>query len=184
MLKQKLVVLDPGHGGWDVGLRTEDISEKEVTLAVCLELRDRLVEAGVRVEMTRADDRELTASKRAEIGNRTEVDLFLSWHCDALDDSTVSGVSLWVAEHSPELVKQMALFEEIGETICAETDQILLGVFQDHEKVLHGVERPAVVIKGAFLSDVTERQRCMQADFHKRQAVGAAKGILQVLNEL
>jgi N-acetylmuramoyl-L-alanine amidase len=184
MVKQKLVVLDPGHGGWDGGLQVEDHFEKDINLAVCLEVRDRLVEAGVRVEMTRDDDHELPASKRTQMGNRADVDLFVSWHCDALTDSTVSGVSLWVAEENSNREQEMALFEEIGEAICAETEQIMLGVFVDHEKVLHGLERPAVVIKGAFLSHEWERKRCLQDAFRKRQAAGAAKGILQVLKEL
>ncbi|MGZ4123081.1 MAG: N-acetylmuramoyl-L-alanine amidase family protein [Tumebacillaceae bacterium] len=184
MLKQKLVVLDPGHGGWDTGIQTGLISEKEINLSVCMHLRDELVAAGVQVELTREEDGEVTSSKRAELGNRHDVDLFVSWHCDSLSDRTVSGVSLWVAENSLDVVRMMAEFEWIGETICAASKQILLGVFQDHEKVLQGLTRPAVVIKGAFLSNERERQRCLQAEFLKDQAAGAAKGILQVLNAL
>ena len=68
-----LVVIDAGHGGHDPGAasRTRDAREKDVTLALALALRDRLLRGGrVRVALTRSDDRFLLLQERYDIARR------------------------------------------------------------------------------------------------------------------
>ena len=81
-----LVVIDPGHGGRDPGASSPFISqsEKDVTLALGLAMRDALAATGrVRVAMTRADDTYLVLRDRYEIARRLGADLFISIHADA-----------------------------------------------------------------------------------------------------
>jgi N-acetylmuramoyl-L-alanine amidase len=79
------VVLDPGHGGEDVGVRGPDgIQEKELTLDVARRLRQRLeMRLGVRVILTRDDDRATGLDERAAAANNSKADLFLSLHANA-----------------------------------------------------------------------------------------------------
>jgi len=69
-----LVVIDPGHGGADPGAASPHIAapEKDVTLAL-----------GLRVAMTRGDDRYLVLEDRYQIARRLDADLFISIHADA-----------------------------------------------------------------------------------------------------
>jgi len=84
-----LVVIDAGHGGRDPGAIGTDaegraVREKDITLAIALALRDALVEGGgIRVALTRADDRILPLADRPEIARQLEADLFLSIHADS-----------------------------------------------------------------------------------------------------
>lgn len=60
-----LVVIDPGHGGRDPGASGSGVKEKDVVLGLALALRDRLLEqGGIRVAMTREDDREVILAER------------------------------------------------------------------------------------------------------------------------
>lgn len=92
-----LVVIDAGHGGKDPGASVEGYREKDIALGLTLALRDRLVEGGgIRVALTREDDRFLVLEERPEIARRMSADLFLSIHADAEGDgSEASGASIY-----------------------------------------------------------------------------------------
>lgn len=92
-----LVVIDAGHGGRDPGAVGEGAREKDITLGLALALRDEIVrQGGIRVALTRSDDRLLALAERPDIARRIEADLFLSIHADSAGEkSTVSGASLY-----------------------------------------------------------------------------------------
>ena len=90
------IVLDPGHGGADVGARGADgVEEKRITLEVARRLR-ALIETrlGVRVVLTRDDDREVGLDERAAVANNSKADLFLSLHLNAAPLPAVAGVEV------------------------------------------------------------------------------------------
>lgn len=92
-----LVVIDPGHGGKDPGASGFGYQEKDVVLGLAKALRDRLVaEGGVRVALTREDDRFLVLGERPEIARRMGADLFISIHADSAGEvAGVRGASIY-----------------------------------------------------------------------------------------
>jgi N-acetylmuramoyl-L-alanine amidase len=115
-----LVVIDAGHGGRDPGAIGTDpdgrrVSEKDITLAIALALRDELLKAGgVRVALTRADDRILPLAWRPEIARLLEADLFVSVHADSAGErADVSGASIYTLsdEASSEAAARFAARE-------------------------------------------------------------------------
>jgi N-acetylmuramoyl-L-alanine amidase len=93
-----IVVIDPGHGGRDPGARgaTSGIAEKDLTLALARELRDRLVERGrVRVAMTHDDDRSLSLEDRAAVARRLNAAMFVSLHMDSAENPLARGASVY-----------------------------------------------------------------------------------------
>lgn len=92
-----LVVIDAGHGGHDPGAGGPDFQEKTLTLGLARALRDRLLASGgVRVALTRDDDRFLALAERREIARALGADLFLSIHADSAgEDQGVVGASLY-----------------------------------------------------------------------------------------
>lgn len=92
-----LVVIDPGHGGKDPGASGFGLREKDVVLGLATALRDKLVEqGGVRVALTREDDRFLVLGERPEIARRMGADLFISIHADSAGDvAGVRGASIY-----------------------------------------------------------------------------------------
>jgi N-acetylmuramoyl-L-alanine amidase len=81
----RVVVLDPGHGGSNTGAAgvVEGLYEKRVTLALARAVARRLEAGGVRVVMTRDDDRYLSLRERARLANLAGAALFVSIHCNA-----------------------------------------------------------------------------------------------------
>ena len=92
-----LVVIDPGHGGKDPGASGFGFQEKDVVLGLAKALRDKLVEqGGVRVALTREDDRFLVLGERPEIARRMGADLFISIHADSAGEvEGVRGASIY-----------------------------------------------------------------------------------------
>ena len=81
-----LVVIDAGHGGHDPGAGREPLVEKVLTLGLASALRDELLKGGgIRVAMTRDDDRFLLLPERSGLARRLGADLFLSIHADSVE---------------------------------------------------------------------------------------------------
>ena len=84
----KTIVLDPGHGGVDPGaVGKKRLQEKEVNLAVAKILKKKLENYGLKVLLTRIDDRFVALSERTRFVNEKKADLFISIHCNASDNN-------------------------------------------------------------------------------------------------
>ena len=93
-----LVVIDPGHGGFDPGAisPTSGLKEKDVTLRIAKAIRDELLKSGrVRVALTREDDRFLVLQERYGVARKLKADLFISIHCDSVGTGDASGASVY-----------------------------------------------------------------------------------------
>lgn len=93
-----LVVIDAGHGGHDPGALGAEYQEKALVLELAKALqRELLAEGGIRVALTREDDRFLVVAERAEIARQLGADLFLSIHADSAGErEDVEGASLYI----------------------------------------------------------------------------------------
>jgi len=80
----KTIVIDPGHGGKDVGaIGFKKIYEKDIVLAVSKRLEEKLRKRGFRVYMTRRSDKFIKLRRRTEYANVKKADLFVSIHSNA-----------------------------------------------------------------------------------------------------
>jgi N-acetylmuramoyl-L-alanine amidase len=93
-----IVLLDPGHGGNDPGARgvSGATVEKDLALALAIEVRDRLAKRGVvRVALTRDRDSTLSLEQRAGIAQRIGAALFVSIHMDSAANALARGTSVY-----------------------------------------------------------------------------------------
>jgi N-acetylmuramoyl-L-alanine amidase len=90
-----LVVLDPGHGGPDHGAIYEtggiQISEKDITLALAQETALQLRSLGMRAELTRSSDQEISLAERTRFANRAKAQLFISIHMNSSPGKSSTG---------------------------------------------------------------------------------------------
>lgn len=102
-LKYRRVVIDAGHGGHDTGaIGPTGVREKDVTLAIALKLKDRLMALGLDVVLTRADDRYLHLEERSSLANSAKGDLFISIHCNAAPRKEVRGIETYTLNTSSD----------------------------------------------------------------------------------
>src|SRR6185436_4314173 len=81
----RTITIDPGHGGNDEGVHgTNGAKEKDLVLAVSRRAKAAIESRlGVRVLLTREDDRNVPIDERTAIGNNNKADLFVSIHANA-----------------------------------------------------------------------------------------------------
>jgi N-acetylmuramoyl-L-alanine amidase len=116
-----LVVIDAGHGGHDPGASGQGYREKDLVLGLATALRDELVrEGGIRVALTREDDRFLALGERFAIARELGADLFLSIHADSAGtEDEVAGASIYTLSPaaSSEAAARFAARENAVDTI-------------------------------------------------------------------
>ena len=141
--KNKIIVIDPGHGGEDPGavgkLRTQ---EKKVVLEISRKLKDILnKKEGYRAFLTRNGDYYVPFKKRMKIAREYGADLFLSIHADAFKRRSARGSSVYCLSlrgASSEAGKLLARNENLADIIGGssngensdESDPIILNMFQ------------------------------------------------------
>lgn len=99
----RTVVVDAGHGGSDPGaIGLGGAREKLVTLRIARALRPRLEAQGLRVVLTRDDDRSLSLEERTAIAEGVKGDLFLSIHANAAPRPQLQGIETYYLDKSHE----------------------------------------------------------------------------------
>jgi N-acetylmuramoyl-L-alanine amidase len=91
------IVLDAGHGGWDLGtVGRRGLLEKDLVLDIVERLGNRLESRlGAEVIYTRSDDSYVALERRTEIANQAQADFFVSVHANYSDDSSARGVETY-----------------------------------------------------------------------------------------
>ncbi|MDY3246275.1 N-acetylmuramoyl-L-alanine amidase [Campylobacter sp.] len=81
----KIIVLDPGHGGDDVGALSQNkkLREKDIALSVSKKTASLLKERGYKVLLTRSNDRFIKLRSRTSFANDKGAHLFISIHANA-----------------------------------------------------------------------------------------------------
>jgi N-acetylmuramoyl-L-alanine amidase len=141
--KNKIVVIDPGHGGEDPGAvgryRTQ---EKKVVLEISRKLKSILnKKEGYRAFLTRDGDYYVPFKKRLKIAREYGADLFISVHADAFKRRDARGSSVYclsVRGASSEAAKLLARQENLADIVGGsqngesndESDPIVLNMFQ------------------------------------------------------
>ena len=84
----KRICLDPGHGGSAIGTCSpKGFAEKDLNLSLALKLKDKLLNSGYQVLVTREADIDLNLRKRVKLARDFSSDLFLSLHHNAVADN-------------------------------------------------------------------------------------------------
>ncbi len=94
----RTIVIDPGHGGKDPGAvgRKLCVREKDVNLGVALKLKQMLEkELGVKVLLTRPDDRFVSLQERTKFANDAKADLFISLHSNSSKAMEGKGIEVY-----------------------------------------------------------------------------------------
>jgi N-acetylmuramoyl-L-alanine amidase len=156
-----LVVVDPGHGGSNLGAPSYGgvAYEKQVTLDLGSCVRDRLLGKGLRAVLTREDDRYLSLRERMNKAHQLNADMFVSLHANATDAHDQQGFETYILTPRALETESRALRADDGAIrpgLDAATAQLLDDVerglalpaaaalaqsIQDHLKAVRGAAR-------------------------------------------
>jgi N-acetylmuramoyl-L-alanine amidase len=96
--KNRIIVIDPGHGGKDPGALGAISKEKDINLAIALKTGEYIKQniKNVTVIYTRKDDATVELRDRPRIANKANADLFISIHTNSTNSRKVMGAETWI----------------------------------------------------------------------------------------
>ncbi len=178
-IKNKVIVIDPGHGGNDTGALRGSVLEKDLTLDIALKLRKVLKEKGFnKVIMTRTSDTTLSLADRVRIANDYNADLFVSIHINSSVKSEINGIEThYYSDRGYDVAK--VIHKELISNISA-TDR---GLFKSKFYVINHTEAPAVLLELGFISNEQEKNLLTSERRQTDSAQAIADGIVNYLTE-
>ncbi len=199
----RVIVIDPGHGGLNVGTRSaaDGRWEKEFTLDWAQRLTPLLERNGWRVFLTRTKDEDVSLPDRVAFAERKQADLFLSLHFNSSGDGaedqagletyclTPAGMSSSLTRgynDDPDQVFPNNAYDAENLQYAFHLHRWLLKVAPmadrgvrraRYQGVVRGQRRPAVLIEGGYLSNPAEARRIADPAYRQRLAEAVAKAL-------
>jgi len=185
----KLVVLDPGHGGRDTGANGARLQEKEVNLDIALQAGEILAQRGFEVAYTRDDDTYLTLSERCQIANELNAAVFVSVHCNSAENSSATGTetyyyaSLEDPERFMQKEQRYKLARLLQQNLVRQLGLADRGVKQDRFTVIMDTNMPSALVETAFINNPSEEACLMDKSFRSKAARAIADAITEYMNK-
>jgi len=148
------IVLDPGHGGRDIGAEGPCANEADVTLVLAHKLAQELNQLGHKTKLTRTTDVYMGLTRRADIANNWNADLFVSLHCNAAASTTAEGIEVFCFPDSVEgNLYAKAIQDGLTEAFPDHKDR---GVKEANFAVLRKTNMAAVLVEAEFISNANQ----------------------------
>lgn len=183
-IKDKIITLDPGHGGSDPGaIGASGLKEKQITLEISMRVKELLEKEGANVYMTRTTDKDVyapNASDRAELQARVNVaekhnsDLFLSLHINSSVNKSVGGFSSY---YYPKTDNDLKIAKAIQDKFAKNFGVDNLGVRQANFYVVKRCSMPATLLEMCFISNPKEEKLMKSKWFQKKTARLIVEGV-------
>lgn len=173
-----LVVIDPGHGGSEPGAGSGSINEKEITLAISLEVEKILNEKNIDNILTRSNDTAVSLEDRAKLANEKKSTLFISIHNNSFTDPASHGVLTTYNPYSPIGKSNAEIMQSKLKTLGMYNRKI---VPRPNLYVLRHTKMPSLLLEIGFISNKNDLKLLTSSDFQKKCAIQIVKGIEEIL---
>ena len=190
------MILDAGHGGHDSGARSSLGAEKDYALDTIKRLQRELETLGYKVKLIRADDRFLGLGDRVAAANEIEDAIFVSVHFNSGANKEAGGIETFALapagggsdfdgsvtatsfsgnnRDGENIALATAVHAMIMQGAAGMTDR---GVKRARYNVLRGINKPAILVEGGFLSNAADAFKLDSVDYRTTLAKMIAKGI-------
>ncbi len=186
----KILVIDAGHGGKDVGAssKNEQYYEKNINLAVIKELKELLdKEKNIKIYYTRTDDSTVYLRPRSTLANNVDCDYFISVHCNANEQTYPNGTEVLYTDHKYKGVKNMDLANLFSNTIANKIPLKKRGIVKKHEDDVYIMDKaqvPMILIEIGYLTNADDMNYIAKQSNRKEIAKGIYDGIIKAYKQL
>lgn len=173
-LSQARIVVDPGHGGPDLGGQGNGGAiEADICWDLARLVAERLVAAGSQVRFTRTEPENPDLSERARRGNDVGADLFLSIHLNSHDEPTAEGACAYYFGGSRS-------GEALADAVQGELVKLGSRDCRTHARsydLLRETRMPAVMVEPAFITNPDEEKKLERLEHRAELANAIVSGI-------
>lgn len=182
-LTGKTIILDIGHGGDDPGTSYQNILEKDLNLAIGLELEKELSRNGASVILTREGDYDLSSpnahrrkksdfDNRIDLINKSKANVYLSIHINYLEDTSYYGGQIF---YYGEENKKLAEFlqSEFNTISYPRSIKPMPNIY-----MYRRLKIPGVLVECGFISNKKEREKLITPAYQKEIAKVLTQGLV------
>lgn len=192
---QKVVILDPGHGGEDPGAVSEysELKEKDINLNIVLKLKELLEGSNYKVILTRQDDkleyspetkgilqkRYQDLNRRKKIMDDSGADIVVSVHLNKFPQTQYFGAQTFYPPNSPNSQK-LALAIQDSMIKNVDPQNTRAAKVKDDKTpivILRDVKTTTAIVECGFLSNAEEEKRLATKEYQDKVAMGIKQGI-------
>ena len=200
--RNKVVVLDPGHGGSDGGAAANGLVEKNLTLKIAQYCKEELEKySGVTVYMTRSTDVAVGLEERVQKAKSWGADVFVSIHMNSASPAA-TGAEVWYPNSSYN-----SEIHNNGQKLASDIENELVslglanrgvkirnsesgskysdGSIADYYSVIRNSKLagfPGIIVEHAFLTNSADAEKLKQESFIKKMGIADATGIAKYFN--
>ena len=184
-LQGSTIVLDPGHGGADVGaqgITMKNLTDADIGYSVVLRLKRLLENEGAHVFLTRANlspNEKISVEERTAISNNIQPDLFISIHANSTEKITnATGAETYV--YNGNIYSQQILSENLAKHICSGLAEITgqkSVIKKQNFYVLRENNHPSVLIETGYLSNPSDELLLSTKEYQQQLAEGIYLGL-------
>lgn len=174
ILKDKVILIDPGHGGYDVGaISITGNYESIYTLNTALVLKGQLEDLGADVYMTRDQDLFIPLSARGLLANYLSADVFLSLHYNSEPQiPSANGMNTYYRSG-----KYSDLATSVHQGLIQQSAANDRGIESGNYQVLRLSRRPGLLIELGFISNANEEPSIQSIEYLEELSRGIVNGL-------
>ena len=169
---QRVIVIDPGHGGNDYGALRDNVNEKDITLDVSERVKDILTKQGYKVSMTRETDATVSLEDRVNFSENIQPDMFVSIHVNASEKPEITGVETHYYKQN-----SLSLAQTVHASLAGSLNTNNRGLFKSKFYVINHTTAPAILVEIGFISNAEERAELISEKRKQATAKAIAEGV-------
>ncbi len=179
-IKMVKIYIDPGHGGNDLGATGYGLREKDLNLAISLNIREKLNQyQGLSVRLSRTTDKTLSLNQRTNDANKWGADYLVSVHINAgggtgYEDYIYNGLSN--SSHSAKYRNVM------HRAIIGQVNLANRGQKKANFHMLRESNMPALLTENGFIDSEDDAARLQKDSFLEGIAQGHVDGLIKIFN--
>lgn len=183
----KIVVIDPGHGGNDTGTYSTDLTQMEsaYTLSVAKQLKELFADNhDIRAYFTRLDDVEVSLEDRVEFANELNADYFVSIHLNGSDTDTQNSFGMETLYYNHDGLDSKKLAQTCLNQMISSSGRVNRGIQKRKDLyVLKHTSMPSVILELGFMCNESDMRFIEKKSGRKKIASGIYNGIQEIFGE-
>ena len=178
----RLIVIDPGHGGRYPGaISPNGTREKDINLSISLKTEKALKDLGYNVLMTRDIDEYIGLYDRTDLANENYADIFVSFHANSFGNRNIYGIQVLYCpaqKGNNKDMDQYPLAKSVMDELLKGTGANDKGIIQRPDiAVLRTSNMPAILIEVGFLTNEDEEKLIKSDEYQNKIVESTIKGI-------
>lgn len=178
VLKNRIILMDAGHGGKDPGASSQGVTEKSIVIKVAKLVEQKLKSAGATVIMSRTGDTYPSLQDRVALSKSTNTELFVSIHVNAAANKSVTGTeTFYNLSANDNGAESKVLATKIQQEIIKNASMNNRGTKEGEFYVIKQMEIPSVLVELGFITNQQDLNKLVNDKYIEIYAQSIFNGI-------